>query len=282
MESRPSEKTKPIEARIEQANREAAERPQLWRFELSDDVVVFSTTRHGGVSTGAYSSFNINPYCGDEPEATYINKVRLAESLGIPDDRIVMPHQVHGTAMHTVTQRDLDMPAAERGEVLEGIDAVLTQCRGVCIGVSTADCIPVVLYDPRHHASAAIHAGWRGTLQRIAGKAVAEMQQTFATQPGDIKALIGPGISEKRFEVGDEVYEAFAQAGHDMQRIAVKHDKWHIDLPLSNRLQLEAAGVPARSILMSGICTYDRVDDFFSARRLGTASGRIYTGILIK
>lgn len=179
---------------------------------------------------------------------------------------------------------------------LEGVDALLTDVKGVCIGVSTADCIPVLLYDEEHHAAAAVHAGWRGTLERIVGKAIADMSIAYKTDPKKLKAVIGPGISRKNFEVGDEVYAAFEEAAFDMPTLAqqeIKRNpdaanpsklfekKWHIDLKLANRQLLEHAGVADENILESDVCTYDSVDEYFSARRLGTESGRIYSGIIL-
>ena len=99
-----------------------------------------------------------------------------------------------------------------------------------CLCISTADCIPVLCYDARHQAIAAIHAGWRGTVARIVSKALEQMRQVYGTEGKDVYACIGSGISQEAFEVGDEVYEAFRQAGFDMERIAVRKGKWHIDL----------------------------------------------------
>ena len=108
------------------------------------------------------------------------------------------------------------------------------------------------------------------------------MQMAYQSKPELLKAVIGPGISLKNFEVGDEVYEAFADAGYPMEQISQKQEKWHIDLFACCRLQLEATGIKTENIGESGICTYDNVEDFFSARKLGIASGRILTGIVLK
>lgn len=107
------------------------------------------------------------------------------------------------------------------------------------------------------------------------------MQLSFHTQPAHLHACIGPGISLRHFEVGDEVYQAFAQAGFNMSAITQQMDKWHINLPECNRLQLLEAGVNDDRILSTGICTYEQVDAYFSARRLGIRSGRIYNGIIL-
>jgi YfiH family protein len=241
---------------------------------MGTGVTAFSTTRQGGCSTGNYAAFNINGYCGDDEVHIAANKVALCGLLGIDSNRLVMPHQVHDCVV-----RRIDGP--QQG-VIEGVDAVMTDVPQLCIGVSTADCIPVLLYDSTHRAISAVHAGWRGTVLRIVQKAVEAMRDTYGTAPADLQAVIGPGISLDSFEVGDEVYDQFLSAGFDMQPISRREAKWHIDLPMCNRLQLMEAGVPADHIQMTNICTYQQYDRYFSARRLGIQSGRIYTGILIK
>jgi len=248
--------------------------PQLTYYNMGTGVTAFSTTRQGGCSTGNYAAFNINGYCGDDEVHIAANKVALCGLLGIDSNRLVMPHQVHDCVV-----RRIDGP--QQG-VIEGVDAVMTDVPQLCIGVSTADCIPVLLYDSTHRAVSAVHAGWRGTVLRIVQKAVEAMHDTYGTAPADLQAVIGPGISLDSFEVGDEVYDQFLSAGFDMQPISRRDAKWHIDLPMCNRLQLMEAGVPADHIQMTNICTYQQYDRYFSARRLGIQSGRIYTGILIK
>ncbi len=108
------------------------------------------------------------------------------------------------------------------------------------------------------------------------------MSKAFGTEASDCKAIIGPGISFKNFEVGDEVYDDFSSKGFDMSRISERKGKWHIDLFECNRLTLLDCGLKDENIYVSGICTYDESDDFFSARKLGINSGRILTGIMIK
>ena len=248
--------------------------PQLTYYNMGTSVTAFSTTRQGGCSTGNYAAFNINGYCGDDEVHIAANKVALCGLLGIDSNRLVMPHQVHDCVV-----RRIDGP--QQG-VIEGVDAVMTDVPQLCIGVSTADCIPVLLYDSTHRAVSAVHAGWRGTVLRIVQKAVEAICDAYGTAPADLQAVIGPGISLDSFEVGDEVYDQFLSAGFDMQPISRREAKWHIDLPMCNRLQLMETGVPADHIQMTNICTYQQYDRYFSARRLGIQSGRIYTGILIK
>ena len=271
--------------------------PVLNYYNLSDDVKAFSTTRHGGVSEGNYASLNINEYCGDSKANTDANRLLLANELGIDTNHIIMPHQTHGVESRIIGEEFVNLPDGVKKMLLEGVDAVMTNIPGMCIGVSTADCIPVLLYDEEHHAAAAIHAGWRGTQARIVHKAVQEMRMAYQTDPTKLKAVIGPGISLDNFEVGDEVYAAFEQAAFDMSAIAeerIKRNpnaddpakaferKWHINLPLANLQMLTHNGVDEANIINTGICTFDNTDNYFSARRLGIESGRIYTGIIIR
>lgn len=261
---------------------------KLHYYNIADDVIAFSTTRHGGASKGNYGELNINPYCGDNAAAITANREALCKTLNIEDCHLFLPHQVHDIECLDVTEDVLHASPKQRQQLLEGKDALMTSLPHVCIGVSTADCIPVLLYDPRHHAKAAIHAGWRGTVSRIVKETFRKMQRRYGTLPEDTLAVIGPGITLKNFEVGQEVYDDFAAHGFDMRLLAQKfpcknnptQEKWHINLPLCNQLQLESVGVPRGNIQQSGICTYDDVADFFSARRLGINSGRTYTGII--
>ncbi len=270
--------------------------PQLTYYNLSKRVTAFSTTRHGGFSLGNYAELNLNVYCGDDSEAVQKNRLGLAKLLGVGDE-LIIPHQVHGVEVRRIDTAFMQLSEAEKREQLEGVDAVMTDVMEVCIGVSTADCIPLLLYDSEHHCAAAVHAGWRGTVARIVEKTILAMKVAYGTDPQQLHAVIGPGISLKNFEVGQEVYDAFLKAGFSMEKIAgrylisqrssgrndtLRDWKWHIDLPMCNRIQMELKGVPSENIFDSGVCTFDQSSLYFSARRLGIDSGRIYTGLVLR
>lgn len=259
------------------------DKPQLHPYDISPEVMAFSTTRHGGVSTGMHADFNINVRCGDTPENIAANRNLICNLLGIDDDHLIIPnHQKHDVEVRQIAPEFFKVPETVRHMLLDGIDSVMTNMQGVFVGVSTADCIPVLLYDTRNKACCAVHAGWKGTAKRAVEKALLSMYLAYDTEASDVKAVIGPGISLKNFEVGDEVYEIFAANNFDMERISRHYEKWHIDLWECNRLQLIESGVPESNIRVDGICTYDNTDDFFSARRMGKMSGRILSGMIIK
>ena len=175
-------------------------------------------------------------------------------------------------------------------EDLEGYDAFVTDLKDCAIGVRTADCIPVLLYDPVHKAIAAIHSGWKGTVLQISRKTIAEMSRRFGSSASDLLAVIGPGIQKHNFQVGEEVVERFREAGFPVEDIArwegervegTMHGGWHIDLIEANRWILLQAGIPAANIQSSAICTYDDIR-LWSARRDGSACGRNINAIVMR
>lgn len=247
-------------------------------------VTAFSTLRHGGVSKGAYASLNCGLFTNDVPEDIAANLQAAFQSAGIQPREVFLPHQVHGDGILIIEKEHLALDRQQKAALLEGWDALVTYEEDILIGVSTADCIPLILYDPVRRVTAAVHAGWKGTLKDITGKAVRLMKDAFGCQSGDILAVIGPGISLEAFEVGEEVFRAFHESGYDMDgvsRLNPVSGKHHIDLPQINFLQLRREGIPSGHIQKSGLCTHTFHEDFFSARRLGTDSGRMLTAVMM-
>lgn len=197
---------------------------------------------------------------------------------------VVQGHQVHGDKIAVVTS-----PVTTREE-LEGYDAFMTDVEECAIGVRTADCIPVLLYDPIHRVACAVHAGWRGTVAGITAKAVRKMTTVYGTTAVNLRAVIGPGIGPDSFQVGEEVVEAFHTARFPMDSIysfrgphveGTMEGGHHIDLWEANRWLLMQSGVPDSQIEIAAVCTYLRNDRFYSARREGIRCPRIITAIKI-
>lgn len=202
----------------------------------------------------------------------------LCSLLGV--EHFARPHQTHNDKVMRIAMPFFSLSETTQTMLLDGIDAVSSNDAGICVGISTADCIPVLVYDAAHHAAVAIHAGWRGTVDRIVIKAMDHMRQQYGTDASDCRAVIGPGIGLEAFEVGDEVYQAFASEGFAMNAIARRYDKWHINLKECNRLQLVDAGVPDYNIEVCDICTFNDTN-YFSARREGAKCGRMLTGFVL-
>lgn len=251
---------------------------------LQTQVTAFSTTRNGGVSKGDYASMNCTPYTGDDLEAVQRNQQLLCTALHIEKEQLIIPYQTHSVNALVIDKEFLQQNAEKRNEQLQNIDALITQEKGVCLCVSTADCTPILLYDRKQQVIAAIHAGWRGSVNYIVRKTLEQMNRLYNTQGEDIFAAIGPCIGFDAFEVGDEVYDAFKQNDFPMEYISgwkPETHKWHIDLQMANSVQLIDFGVPTEQIDICDICTFTHYEKFFSARRLGIKSGRILSGIFM-
>lgn len=244
----------------------------------------FITTRIGGVSQGNFASMNPSVYTEDDKEAVEENMRRLSCSIQLPADRIIAPHQVHKDNVGVLDETFLQMSESDCRAFLEGLDALVTQIPGLCVAVATADCVPVLLYAPDKQVVAAVHAGWRGTVQRIVQKSVQIMKEVYDCDPALMMAGIGPSISRSAFEVGDEVVLAFSEAGFPMDTICCRNSetgKAHIDLWEANRFLLLESGLIDSHVETANICTYFNYEYLFSARRLGVQSGRILSGIFI-
>ena len=252
---------------------------ELLEYNMGEKVKAFSTKR--GESGGNYAGFNITHYCGDSAEHIAQCRELLCTRLGIEDSHLILPRQTHGNTTIVIDELFMSAAREEQSNLLQGIDAIVTALPRTCIGVSTADCVPILLHDDSKGVIAAIHAGWRGTVSRIAKECITLMLNRFNCNTANIKAVIGPSIGCDAFEVGDEVYAAFKEGGFKMEKIAARKEKWHIDLWEANRLILKECGFAEENIEVCGVCTRTHCEEFFSARRLGINSGRIFNGIML-
>lgn len=251
----------------------------------SPGIVHAFSTRQGGVSRPPFAALNLGQSVGDDPAAVRENRRRFFGAFGVDANRVVRARQVHGSGVLRV---DADVAARpgfphclveERAEY----DALITDIPGLALVVSTADCFPVLIHDPAHRAVAAAHAGWRGTAQRVAAKAVGAMRAAYGTSPADCRAAIGPGIRHCCFEVDGAVTGAMAAAFPDWEAHATENrpGHWLLDLAAINRAILEAAGIRAESIEDVGLCTRCRNDLFFSHRAEDGRTGRMMNFILL-
>jgi YfiH family protein len=257
--------------------------PVLTYYDVAPNVCAFSTTRHGGVSKGNYASLNIHLFQHDNFYDVHRNRQILLSELNVQSKDLFMPRQIHGDKVFNLDKSFLEKPKEQQEPLLDGIDALITNQVQICIGVSTADCVPVLLYDTKNKVSGAVHAGWRGTCLKIVGKTIDEMSHVYGTNPQDIKAVIGPCIRQDAYEVGEDVYDAFQEAHFEMESLTKKmNNRWHLDLAAANRDLLCQKGVHDASVFDCGQCTWTNDKDYFSARRLGIDSGRVYTGIIVR
>lgn len=227
------------------------------------------STRLGGAGTGVLASLNLGPGRGDSPDTLAENYARLGRAVGFNPARCVLTRQVHGGRIRRVTAADpagLDAPRPD-------CDALITDVPGTALVIFTADCIPVLLYDPVTGAVGAAHCGWRGTALGLAEKTVQAMAAAFGSQPELLRGAIGPGIGQCCFETDGDVPAAMQAALGDaaLPFIRPAGHKWHVDLKGLNRLWLQRAGV--QHIDCSGSCTACQPGRFWSHRRMGAARG---------
>lgn len=259
----------------------------LYSFESPafESVTTFVTTRHNPDGcANRNGNFNLGLYCGDDNVRVEANLQQLCTALGIQRDKLYYPHQVHGKDILVVDEAFTALPHAEQLAALDGVDAIITHVPGIAIAVTTADCVPVVLYDAEHHAVAAIHAGWRGTAQEIVRHTIDRMKQLYGTDSAHLQAGIAPCIGIEPYEVGNEVVDALRSTGFDINSIAIRNHstgKMHIDLAAANADLLLRCGVELDHIEVCGICTYRNSRDFYSVRALGSETGRFLTGIML-
>lgn len=239
------------------------------------------STRIGGVSPDPWQSLNLGVNSGDDPAHVRENFRRFCDAVGTDANCLVKNHQVHSDIVRCVTSDDRTPDLALPG-VFDG-DGLVTDQPGVCLTVFSADCIPVLLYDPVGRCIAAAHAGWRGTALGIAARAVEVMTQSFGCDPRNILAAIGPGISPCCFETHGDVPDGLrAGLGNDAApfiRPAGQPGKFHVDLKGANARWLEKAGLLPQHIAVCPACTACTPEDFWSHRRLGTVRGSMAASI---
>ena len=270
---------------------------QLAPFKKISWLVHGFSTRLGGVSLfEGQKVLNLSFTNWDARESVVENRRLFQAALGAKELALVSLKQIHSDLIHI-------FPAAP-AEPCKG-DASASNLPGLLLGVQTADCVPILLVDPKKRAVAAIHAGWRGTLARIAEKAVGRMRAEFGSKPADLLAALGPSIGPCCYEVGTELVTKFTTQfsdAHDYFDEPRSGDEpnplqWlnmappghqpppknvHLDLRKANRSQLLAAGLGAKNIFASDLCTACRTDLLFSYRREGPLSGRLLSVIGIR
>ncbi|MBQ8768654.1 MAG: peptidoglycan editing factor PgeF [Oscillospiraceae bacterium] len=228
------------------------------------------TTRLGGVSTGQFASLNIGLHSGEKAENVAKNLQILADELGFDPKKLICTRQTHSDIVRAVTAADyLGLDHHDYPEC----DALVTAQPGVALKVFTADCTPILLYDPVTGAVGAAHAGWRGTAADIAGKTVRAMEAHFGAKPGDIRAAIGPNIGMCCFETDADVPEAMLAALGETARkhIRTKNEKYYVNLKAINAEFLRRAGVT--HIEISDACTKCQNQRFWSHRITGAKRG---------
>jgi polyphenol oxidase len=240
-------------------------------FQQFPELIAVESTRHGGISKFPYTSLNLGLFTEDKPENVQENRTRFFENLGIKSSRVAQSYQAHRDKILKVT----------RCKAYDGYDALITSNKNSFMSVTVADCVPVLVYDTKNQAVAAIHAGWKGTVADITAKTIQMMQVEFNTNPADCYAYVGTCIDESSFEVGEKVAELFA---YDFKKL-VKNGrkvKFFVDLKKANAAQLMKCGIPENQIEISSFSTVLDNQDYFSHRKEKGKTGRMMALIGVK
>ena len=240
-------------------------------FQQFPELIAVESNRHGGISKAPYNSLNLGLFTEDKPENVQENRTRFFESLGIKTSRVAHSYQVHRDKILKVT----------RCKAYEGYDALITANKNSFMSVTVADCVPILIYDAKNQAVAAIHAGWKGTVADITAKTIQMMQVEFDTNPADCYAYVGTCIDESSFEVGEKVAELF---GYEFKKLIKtgKKVKFFVDLKKANAAQLMKCGVPENQIEISSFSTVLDNKDYFSHRKEKGKIGRMMALIGVK
>ncbi len=230
-------------------------------------MIRFHSLDEIGVAAAAMSD-KMDGDCGmkgrDDAAAVFHAREGFCRQCGVDAGALVCARQVHGRRVLPVGESDRGRGARDWETALDAVDGLVTDVAGLPLGIAVADCVPVYLADRELRAVGILHAGRRGTLGNISGAGVEVLWQAYGVEPDQIHAVIGPSAGPCCYEVSAEVASVFAGAGLPVRRR-------HLDLWQANALQLQAAGVPARSIETSGICTICD-ERFHSYRATGTAA----------
>ena len=247
---------------------------KFWQSALLSEMEVQHAvfTRRGGVSPIPWAELNVGGTVGDDPSNVRINRTRTLDVFDLNQDSVFDVWQIHSDRIVHV-----DQPRNPSSSFLQA-DGIVTSTRGVTLYMRFADCVPIFLYDPRHHTSALLHAGWKGTLQKIAEKGVGMMVDRFGSHQGDLIAVIGPSIGPDHYIVGEDVVSnvnsRLLEYASQVLTSIWRFDKREtfLDLWTANKFILRDAGV--KKIEIAGICTGCNTEDWYSHRVEKGQTGR--------
>lgn len=241
------------------------------------------STRQGGVSLGPYSSLNLSPDVGDEAQNVAKNRQLFCQALGIDVEQVFSLNQVHGNRVLLVDEQLLAM--WRKGQLKQPIsaDAVLTDQPGVALTVLTADCLPIIIVNPKMQAIALVHAGWRGTCRGVTQKTLSKLIECFGGLAADFFVSMGPCIGSCCYEVSSDVVDVFREKFSDWHKYCSrKGATWGLDLVGANCAQLIGAGVLPQNISQVDCCTACHPDMFFSYRKSAGKTGRMLSLVTLK
>lgn len=221
--------------------------------------IKFGFSTKTGLDRGEPYYFNMSLSVGDNPDIVKENRAEFITKLGLEEENVVFQKQVHGDNISIV----------EDNNIYPVSDALITKKKGIGLAVSSADCVPIFLYDKKNAVIAAIHSGWRSTELKILEKTLKKLKEEFNSFEENIFAYIAPCIDVKNYEVGEEVAKKFSP-----ESVEIQNKRYFLNLKKENKNMLIASGIPEKHIEISPLCSYEKTDLLHSYRREGIKSGR--------
>ncbi|RIX59324.1 peptidoglycan editing factor PgeF [Paenibacillus nanensis] len=280
---------------VQNESRQSAKEPSLFLLSpwLSRDsrLTAGFSGREGGVSSAPWDSLNIGLHVGDAADAVIANRKRLTDKIGWPFEAWTCAEQVHGNRVAQITADERGRGREALSDAINDCDAIMTNVPGVLLASFYADCVPLYFYAPSSGAVALAHAGWRGTVKKIAEETVQAMKQAYGTEPEELLAAIGPSIGSCCYEVDGAVITEvdrvlselrLEEADKNACMRLKSNGKADLNLKEINRQIMIKAGILPSRIELTNWCTGCRTDLFFSHRTEGGRTGRMASWIGIR
>ncbi len=251
-------------------------------FSKHKDIKHFVSLRIKKKVNKIYNNFNISLEAGMPYKEVILNRKLLSKDIEIPLENFVMQNQIHGDNITTAEERHRGKGILNHNTAIQNSDALITDKKNICLFLFVADCMTILFFDTKKKVIAAAHSGWKGTVLKIAQKTALKMIKEYNSSPADIIVGIGPSISVKKYEVGEnvvtEVEKAFGTKENYLHYNS-NSKKFHFNLLYAAEQQLADIGIPPENIELPDFCTFENNDLFFSARKKNT--GRFGAGIML-
>ena len=254
---------------------------------LTDTKIVHHgfSTRLGGVSQGCYASMNLSFTRGDDEAAVRENYHRIAKSIGVKCENMVLSQQTHTTNVRVVTEKDKGKGIVKPLDYTD-VDGMVTNIHGICLVTFYADCVPLYFVDPVQKAIGLSHSGWRGTVEKIGKETIRKMEEQYGSDPKDILAAVGPSICKDCYEVSEDVILEFQKNFKERYWKDLfyrkENGKYQLDLWKANEIIFKESGILPEHIAVTNVCTHCNSEILYSHRTSGDRRGNLAAFLALK
>ena len=254
---------------------------------LTDTKIVHHgfSTRLGGVSQGCYASMNLSFTRGDDEAAVRENYHRIAKSIGVKCENMVLSQQTHTTNVRVVTEKDKGKGIVKPLDYTD-VDGMVPNIHGICLVTFYADCVPLYFVDPVQKAIGLSHSGWRGTVGKIGKETIRKMEEQYGSDPKDILAAVGPSICKDCYEVSEDVILEFQKNFKERYWKDLfyrkENGKYQLDLWKANEIIFKESGILPEHIAVTNVCTHCNSEILYSHRTSGDRRGNLAAFLALK